>query len=175
MGQAAGKLADGFHFLAMQQRLLQPLSLNAVNLHLGGFLPQQAGGVLKGSGIAGENVKGARQFAKLITPLQGRHRHVLLAVRQPRHCAGYRVQIEAKITIDIPASAPGDRQRQQRGQQDKRADGAQLLVALRRPRLRGLSDSGNILINIAIKQRNQRFDMKHIPTDRQIALFKLRR
>ena len=48
-------------------------------------------------------------------------------------------------------------------------------MALRRPQLRRLRDPGNVLINIAVEQRHQRLNVKHIPADGQIALLQLRR
>ena len=69
MRQPARQLPDRLHFLTVQQRLLQPLTFNAVDLHLRGLLLQQPRGVLQRSGIAGKNVKRARQFPQLITPL----------------------------------------------------------------------------------------------------------
>ncbi len=62
MRQTSGQLADGLHLLTMQQRLLQLLALNPIDLHLVGLLFQQPGGVLQRRHIAGENVKGPRQL-----------------------------------------------------------------------------------------------------------------
>ena len=135
MRQPPGQLADGLHLLAVQQRLFQLLALNPIDLHLGGLLFQQPGGVLQRRRIAGENVKGSRQLAQLIAPLQGRHRDVRLPLSQPRHRQGDGGQVRAKVTVDIPPGAAGDRQRQQRGKQNKHTDGAQLPMALRRPLL----------------------------------------
>ena len=82
MRQPARQLSDGLHFLAVQERLFQPLTLNAVDLHLRGFFFQQTRGVLKRGGVAGKNVKRARQFAQLITPLQRGNGNILFAVRK---------------------------------------------------------------------------------------------
>ena len=40
MRQPARQLPDRLHFLAVQQRLLQPLTFDAVDLHLRGLLLQ---------------------------------------------------------------------------------------------------------------------------------------
>ncbi|MNZ81821.1 hypothetical protein D3C78_1005010 [compost metagenome] len=69
MRQPARELADGFHFLAVQQGFFQPLTLQPVDFHLRGFLFQEPGGVLKRGGVAGKHVERARQFAQLIAPL----------------------------------------------------------------------------------------------------------
>lgn len=69
MRQPARELADGFHFLAVQQGFFQPLTLQPVDFHLRGFLFQESGGVLKRGGVAGKHVERARQFAQLIAPL----------------------------------------------------------------------------------------------------------
>ena len=135
MRQTSGQLADGLHLLTMQQRLLQLLALNPIDLHLVGLLFQQPGGVLQRRHIAGENVKGPRQLPQLVAPLQGRHRDVRLSLSQPRHRPRDSGQVRAQVTVDVPPGAAGDRQRQQRGKQNKHTDGAQLPMALRRPLL----------------------------------------
>ena len=175
MRQASGQLADGLHLLAVQQRLLQLLTLNPIDLHLGGLLFQQPGGVLQRRRIARENVKGARQFAQLVAPLQGRHRDVRLSLSQPRHRPRDSGQVRAQVTVDVPPGAAGDRQRQQRGKQNKHADGAQLPMALRRPLFGGFRHPGHVLIDVVVKQRDQRFDVVHVPADRQVALLQLGR
>ena len=175
MRQPAGQLPDRLHLLAVQQRLFQPLTLDAVNLHLRGFLFQQARGVLKRGGVAGKNVKRARQLAQLIAPLQRGHRNILLAVRKARHRSGDSRQVRAQIAVDIPAGAPGDDQRQHGENADKHADRAQLLMALSGTKRGGVRHLFYVLIDVAVEDRHQRLDVEHIPADRQIALFQLLR
>ncbi len=175
MRQPARQLSDGFHFLAVQQRLLQPLTLNAVDLHLGSFLFQQTRGVLKRGGVAGKNVERTRQLSQLIAPLQGGDGDILFAVSQTRHRPGNRRQVGGQIAVDIPAGAPGDDQRQHGEDANKHADGLQFMMALGRAKPGGLRDLFYILIDVAVEDRHQRLDVKHIPVDRQIALFQLRR
>ena len=175
MRQPAGQLSDRLHLLAVQQRLFQPLTLNAVDLHLRGFLFQQARGVLKRGGIAGKNVKRARQLAQLIAPLEGGNGDILFAVSKARHRPGNRRQVRGQIAVDIPAGAPGDDQRQHGEEADKHADGLQLVMALGRAKPGGLRHLPDVLINVAVEDRHQRLDVEHIPAYRQIALFQLLR
>ena len=175
MRQPAGQLSDGLHLLAVQQRLFQPLTLDAVDLHLRGFLFQQTCGVLKRGGVAGKNVKRARQLAQLVAPLQRRNRNILFTVGKSRHRPGDGRQVGAQIAVDIPAGAAGDDQRQHGEDADKHADGLQLVMALGRAKPGSLRHLFNVLINIAIKDRHQRLNVEHIPTDGQIALLQLLR
>ena len=150
MCQPARQLTNGLHLLTVQQRLLQSLTLDAVDLHLGGFLFQQTGGVLQRGGIAGKDVKRASQLSQLITPLQRGHRNVLLAVGKTRHRPGDRRQVGAQIAVDIPAGATGDDQRQYGEYADKHADGPQLLMTLGRTQPGSLRHLLNVLIDIAV-------------------------
>lgn len=45
------------------------------------------------------------------------------------------------------------------GKQNKHADGAQLPMALRRPLFGGFRHPGHVLIDVVVKQRDQRFDV----------------
>jgi len=69
MRQPARQLPDGLHLLAVQQRFFQPLTFEAIHLHLRGFFFQQPGGVLQRGGITGKDVKCPGQFAQLIPAL----------------------------------------------------------------------------------------------------------
>ena len=118
--------------------------------HLRGFLFQQPGGVLKRRRVASKNVKRARQLPQLIAPLQCGNRNILLTVGKARHRSGNRRQVSSKITVDIPAGAAGDNQRQQGEHADKDADGAQLLMALGGTQGGRLCDLLNVLIDVAV-------------------------
>ena len=48
-------------------------------------------------------------------------------------------------------------------------------MTLRGPLLRSLRHLGNVLVDIGIENGDQRFDMKHKPAYRQIAVIQLRR
>ena len=175
MRQPARQLPNGLHFLAVQQRLFQPLTLNAVDLHLRGFFFQQARGVLKRGGVAGKNVKRARQFTQLIAPLQRGDGHILFTVSKTRHRPGNGRQVGGQIAVDIPAGTPGDDQRQHGENGDKHADGLQFVMALGGAKPGGLRHLLNVLIDVAVEDRHQRLDVEHIPAYRQIALLQLLR
>ena len=133
MRQPARQLPYRFQFLAVQQRLFQPLTLRSVDLHLGGLFFQQAGGALQRRRIAGKNVKRARQFPQLVPPLQGRDADIRFAVRQPGHGARNRRQVRTEVAVDIPPGKAGNHHRQQGEGHDKQRAGAQFLMALRHP------------------------------------------
>ena len=122
--------------------------------------------------ITGEDAKGAGQLAQLIAPLQGRDANVRFTVRQPGHRPRNGRQVRTEVTVDIPAGKTGDHHSQQRKHQNKQRAGLQFLMALRHPLFGDQRHLRSIPVDIAVEDRHQRFDMKHIPVDRQIALLK---
>ena len=125
---------------------------------LAALLFQQARGVRQRGGIAGKDVKGARQIAQFVAPLQARHRNMLFALRQPRHGVGDGGQAGAEVAVDIDPGIAGDRQRQQGEQRDKQDHRVEFAMGLRAAHfalLRHLLHAGG---DVVVERRHQRLD-----------------